>query len=242
MTGNMDTNARRNPETPMVDSRNAHFPSLLLAVFALAWIVLAIAPLYRADWLLENLLVFVAVPALCVSYRRFAFSNAAYASLFAFFLLHQVGAHYTYSEVPYEAWFESLSGARLGEFVHLERNHYDRLVHFMYGLLIAPAAVELVDHVSDPRGAWRWLLPWTFVVSHSTVFEILEALAAGVFGGELGQAYLGTQGDEWDAQRDSALAAIGAAISVAVLRWRVDPRRSSSAPSHGGPGRDLTIP
>ena len=81
-------------------------------------------------------------------------------------------------------------------------------------------AVELLDARAPQRGLWRWLLPWLFVVSHATLFEIVEAAAAGVFGGELGQAYLGMQGDVWDSQKDSALAAAGAALSVTFLRWR----------------------
>lgn len=200
--------------------REDRFPAALLLAFALVWGALAIAPRYREDWLLENVLVFLALPVLVAGYRRLRFSNLAYACLFMFSVLHQVGAHYTYSEVPYDAWARALAGTSVSELFGFQRNHYDRLVHFLYGLLVAPAALELVDRRAAPTGLWRWLLAWTFLLSHSTLYELIEAAAAGVFGGDLGMAYLGTQGDVWDAQRDSALAALGATIALLLLRAR----------------------
>lgn len=185
------------------------WPAILLGIFFAIWLLLAIEPLYRQDWLLENLLVFIAVPWLAWNYRRWRFSNAAYACLFVFFTLHIFGAHYTYSEVPYDRWFPALAG---------DRNHYDRLVHFAYGLLVAPACVELLDRRAPPQGHWRWLLPVLFICSHSVIYEMIEWAAASVFGGELGVAYLGTQGDQWDAQKDMFLAALGAAIGVSATR------------------------
>lgn len=198
----------------------ARYPLLLLVAFVAWWAALAIAPWYREDWLLENLLVFAAVPLLVRSYRRLRLSDAAYTCLFVFLSLHAVGAHYTYAEVPYDRWAQALAGYTVSEALGLQRNHFDRLVHFLYGLLVTPAAVELLDARAPQRGLWRWLVPLLFMVSHSTLYELLEWGAAAVFGGDLGQAYLGTQGDVWDAQKDSALAAAGAAIAVAACRWR----------------------
>lgn len=199
---------------------SARYPLGLLAVFLAWWLALAIAPVYRQDWLLENLLVFIAIPLLVLTCRRLRFSNTAYTLLFVFFVLHELGAHYTYSEVPYERWLQALSGGSPDEVSGVGRNHYDRLVHFLYGLLITPAAIELLDARAPQRGLWRWLVPLLFMVSHSTVYELVEWGAAEVFGGDLGQAYLGTQGDVWDGQKDSALAALGALVSVAWCRCR----------------------
>lgn len=199
---------------------SARYPLRLLALFLAWWLLLAVAPVYRQDWLLENLLVFIAIPVLMASYRRLRLSDTAYTLLFVFFALHELGAHYTYSEVPYDRWAQFLSGRTLSEAGGLQRNHYDRLVHFLYGLLVTPAVIELLDARAPQRGIWRWLVPLLFMVSHSTVYELVEWAAAEVFGGDLGQAYLGTQGDVWDAQRDSALAGLGAAISVIGCRWR----------------------
>ena len=197
-------------------------PVLLLAAFILAWLALAIAPHYRQDWLLENALVFVVLPWLCWGYRRLRFSNLAYALVFAFGLLHELGAHYTYAEVPYEAWSRALFGSSPNDWFGLERNHFDRAVHFLYGLLLTPAIVELVGARVRPAGLWRGLLPATLVLASSAFFELVEWGAALLFGGDLGAAYLGTQGDVWDAHQDMLLAGLGTllALPLALRRRR----------------------
>ncbi len=194
-------------------------PAVLLGIYALWWTGLAVAPSFRQDWLLENLLVVIAVPLLVLMHRRVHLTNTACYALFTFFCMHALGAHYTYSEVPYDAWAQSLTGRGIDETFGFERNQFDRLVHFLYGLLITPAAIALLDARAPQQGLWRWLLPWLFMVSHATLYEMIEMAAAFAFGGELGQAYLGTQGDVWDAQKDSALEAIGAGITVLACRW-----------------------
>jgi putative membrane protein len=200
-------------------SRNEwHLPGILLAAYALIWLALAVAPVSREDWLLENLLVFVFVPLLIATRRRLRFSNTSYVCLFLFFSLHAVGAHYTYSMVPYDRWFAALAGSSLSDLLHWQRNHYDRVVHFLYGGLMLPPAMELLDRYAPARGAWRWIIPVLFLMSHSVIYEIVEWLAASLVAPDLGAAYLGTQGDQWDAQKDMALAAAGAMLSMLVLR------------------------
>ncbi|MFO1394303.1 MAG: DUF2238 domain-containing protein [Steroidobacteraceae bacterium] len=196
-------------------------PGSLLAAFVVVWTALAIAPWYRQDWLLENVIVFIAVPMFVLGYRRLRFSNFAYACLFAFLVLHEVGAHYTYSEVPWREWYAALGGVP-----PTGRNHYDRLVHFSYGLLMLPIARELHEQRAPAIGLWRWLLPLLFLMSHSVIYELVEWLAAEVFGGELGAAYLGTQGDAWDAQKDMALAALGGTVATMLHGVRDIARRS----------------
>jgi putative membrane protein len=185
------------------------FPVVLLVLFGVWFVAWGIAPSYREDWLLENLLVFGAVPALVWGRSRLRFSNRAYLCLFVFFCLHEVGAHYTYSEVPYREWLPALAVSA--------RNHYDRLVHFAYGLLVTPALFEVFRAYAPARAAWRWLLPATSMFGHSVIYEGIEWAAAELFGGDLGAAYLGTQGDEWDAQKDMALAALGTTLSLCAL-------------------------
>ena len=197
------------------------YPLALLAGFLAIFVALGIGPWYRQDWLLENLLVVIAVPLLVLTHRRLRFSNFAYTCLFVFFVLHEIGAHYTYSEVPWREWLAALTGT---EAAVAGRNHYDRFVHFSYGLLLMPAVVELVEARMSPRGLWRWLMPLLFVMSHSVIYEMIEWVAAVLFGGELGVAYLGTQGDVWDSQKDMALAACGALLGLVLVaihqRWR----------------------
>ncbi|WP_028919633.1 DUF2238 domain-containing protein [Pseudoxanthomonas suwonensis] len=199
----------------------------LLALFVAIWIALAVSPWYRQDWALENVLVLVAVPALAWGWRRMPLTGLSYICLFVFGVLHEIGAHYTYAEVPYDAWFQRHLGFSLDQALGLERNSFDRLVHFLYGLLVTPACIELLDRVAPPRGIWRYVMPVSFIMSHSLLFEMFEWLAASVFGGDLGQAYLGTQGDVWDAQKDMLMATLGSLLAVAVLGplgW-LSPRR-----------------
>jgi putative membrane protein len=194
--------------------RASRLPLLLLCAFVAIWSALAIRPWYRQDWLLENLLVFVALPVLWHYGRRRPFSNPTYVCLFLFFVLHEIGAHYTYSEVPYDRWLAAIGAADVAQLAG--RNHYDRLVHFAYGLLVTPAAIEIFARHGRYPPVWAVLFPLFFITAHSVIYEMVEWLAALVFGGELGQAYLGTQGDVWDAQKDMALAGLGAALTVLV--------------------------
>jgi putative membrane protein len=196
-------------------------PLILLIVFAAIWIALAIAPSYRQDWLLENLPVAVALPILIASHYRLRFSNAAYIGIFVLMTLHEVGAHYTYSEVPYDDWCMSLLGFSPDRLLGLTRNHYDRVVHLLYGFAVTPAAVELFATRAPPQRIWRWMLPVSFVMSHSVVYELVEWAAAVVFGGDLGIAYLGAQGDPWDAQKDMLLAAVGSVVGALIFVPRV---------------------
>ncbi|WP_257385446.1 DUF2238 domain-containing protein [Tahibacter caeni] len=196
------------------------YPTVLLVLFGLYWLVLAIKPWFRQDWLLENALVFALVPLLAATARRFRFSDASYTLLFVFLCLHEVGAHYTYAEVPYDDAWRALTGQSLDAWLGFQRNHYDRLIHFLSGALLLPVAGELLRRQAAARGVWAAVLPVLFILAQSALFELIEWAAAVVFGGDLGQAYLGTQGDEWDAQRDMALALLGALLAQGWLSVR----------------------
>lgn len=199
---------------------SARYPATLLAILVAWTIALGIAPHFRQDWLLENTLVAFALPVLVLTYRNLRFSDAAYTCLFLFFMLHEVGAHYTYSLVPYDAWSTALVGTSAGELLGFERNHFDRAVHFLYGILVTPAVVELFAAKAPPVGVWRFLMPLFFMNAHAVIYETIEWLAAEAFGGDLGTAYLGTQGDPFDAQKDMALAFAGTLLSLTVVLWR----------------------
>ena len=194
----------------------SHRRTLLLlgCAFALVWAGLSIRPLYRADWLLENLLVVPFVAVLLATSRSFPFSRISYLLIFVFLCLHEIGAHYTYAEVPYDAWFQALTGRTLNALMGWERNHFDRLVHFGFGLLLAYPIREIFVRVADARGFWAYYLPLDVTMACSALFELIEWGAAEVFGGDLGAAYLGTQGDPWDAHKDMALATLGAVLTM----------------------------
>ena len=188
----------------------------LLLVFVAIWIALGINPLYRQDWLLENALVLLVVPILVAGYRRMPFSLPSCVMIFAFLCLHEIGAHYTYSEVPYDHWWQSLTGHSLNAALGWQRNHFDRLLHLLFGLLIIYPMREMLVRLAGLRGAWSYLLPLAAVMALSLLYELIEWLAAVVFGGDLGMAYVGTQGDVWDAQKDMACAAV-AALTIVLL-------------------------
>lgn len=194
-----------------------HRYALVLGIVYLAWFAaLAINPVHRQDWMLESVLAVIGVIVLAVSAKHFPLSRVSYTLLFVFLILHSVGAHYTYSEVPYDAWFEAITGRTFNSLFGWERNHYDRLLHFIYGLLLAYPMREFFLRIADARGFWGYFLPLEFTMASSMIFELIEWGAATVFGGDLGTAYLGTQGDPWDAHKDMALASIGAVIAMAL--------------------------
>jgi putative membrane protein len=189
---------------------------ILGALFGICWVALGIAPLHRNPWLLENVLVLAVVAVLGVFHRGLLFSRVSYTLIFVFMCLHQVGAHYTYSEVPYDAWFQRLTGSTFNSLVGWERNNFDRIVHFSYGLLLAYPVREIFLRVVNVRGFWGYFLPLDLTMSTSMLYELFEWATCEVFGGDLGQAYLGTQGDEWDAHKDMALASLGAVIAMSI--------------------------
>jgi len=169
---------------------------------------MALEPLDRGDWLLENLVVFAAAAVLLATRRLFVFSNFSYLLIASFLALHAVGAHYTYSLTPFGDWLAATFG--------LSRNPYDRLVHFTFGLLLAYPLHELARRVLHVHGGWSYALPAIAILSLSSFYEIVESWAARIVDPSLGQAFLGTQGDEWDAQKDMTLAIVGAAIALAA--------------------------
>ena len=188
---------------------NRFLQGLLLWLVGL-WVAMAIEPFDRGDWLLENVLVFVYAILLIATYPRFRFSNLSYGLFGLFLSLHLVGAHYTYSETPFGFWLQ--------ETFDLSRNHYDRIVHFSFGLLIAYPFREFLLRVTGMRVAWSYLFAVVTVLAFSSFYEALEGAAAVVVSPELGMAFLGTQGDIWDAQKDTALAFVGSIAAMGITR------------------------
>jgi putative membrane protein len=180
----------------------------LLLFYGLFWTWLAIAPVDRHDWLLENLLPLALLAVLALTYRRFQFSVTSYCLVGLFLTLHAVGAHYTYAEVPFGFW--------LKDFLILSRNPFDRIAHFSYGLLLVYPLRELLVRQAGVRGFWAPFLSVAVILAQSGFFEMAEAVVASIVSPELGSTYLGTQGDEWDAQKDMAAALTGALLTMCV--------------------------
>jgi len=178
---------------------------IIYGVYILVWIIMAINPKYPQDWLLENVLVFLIFPLIVWMDTKYKFTSTSLILLLIFASLHSLGAHYTYAEMKH---FDMIT-----HFFGFERNHFDRLVHFLFGLLTFRIIFEmLIPNILTVRSILLSTL--TMIISISTLYEILEWLAAVVFHPELGIAFLGTQGDIWDAQKDTISAILGALINI----------------------------
>jgi putative membrane protein len=190
------------------------YPHGLLAAFSLFWLALAIRPHDRTVWMTENAFTILTVVGLAATYSNWPLSNLAYSLVAALLVLHTIGGHFTYVRVPYDALWNSVFGFKLSQKLGLKRNHYDRLVHFAYGLLVAYPTFELLQRYARPAAAWSYVLSPTLIMASSMLFEVIEWAAAELLGEGAGSDYVGTQGDEWDAQKDMALAAAGAILAM----------------------------
>lgn len=194
----------------------SHAPSRrrwIVAAYAAAVVASGVGARYPADWWLENGVVFAAAALVAASWRRFVLSDLSLLLLAIFGALHAYGSHYTYSETPFGGWLRDVLG--------LARNPYDRIVHFAFGLLVTYPLREISLRVLHARRLWSWLLPLLVALSLSAVYELVESWAARLVAPELGTAFLGTQGDPWDAQKDMGAALGGALLALgatALLR------------------------
>lgn len=196
--------------TSRIRARFRHNPLLqaLAIAYAAVWIVTAIQPFDRHDWLLENLLVVGLLSVLIATYRTFPLSDLSYLLIAAFMTLHAIGAHYTYAHVPLGFWMQRAFG--------LSRNHFDRIVHFSFGLLMAYPIREVFLRVANARGFWAYYLPLDVTLAFSALYEIMEMVIASMVAPGTGDAWLGTQGDVWDPQKDMGLAALGALLCMCM--------------------------
>lgn len=192
-----------------VKSNTMKYKVFLLVSFVLVWVWAAIDPVFRHNWLLENYLVFIFVPLILIVGRYFKLSNVSYTLITLFLILHVIGGHYTYSQVPF--------GYTLQEWFGESRNMYDRLVHFCFGFLLAYPMREVFVRISRAKGFWSYYFPLDLVLASSAVYEIIEWLAALKVDSEAGLAFLGSQGDIWDAQKDMLAAGIGALIAMFII-------------------------
>lgn len=189
--------------------KSKRYLQILLGVFIILWIILAINPHYRDDWFLENILVFIGLPYLLFMYRRVPLSALSYTFIFIFLTIHCYGAHYTYSETP--------AGRMVSDWFGLERNHYDRFVHFMWGFMLTIPVFEVFQKKVGRKVKVNFIFACSVLLSLGVAYEMMEWAAAMVVDPEAGTAFLGTQGDEWDAQKDLLLGFLGSVASVMFL-------------------------
>lgn len=182
---------------------------LCTVVFSAIWVSTLVGTTDMKNWLLENFLVILAIIFFVVTYKKHQFSDLSYLLFTIYLCLHIYGSKYTYSENPFGYW--------LKDFMGWDRNHYDRIVHFSFGFLLAyPMREAFISWFQFPRWV-GWMLPIEITLSVSGLYELIEWAVADVFFPAQGMAYLGTQGDVWDAQKDMALATFGAILATTII-------------------------
>ena len=184
-------------------------PAWLFIVCVVVWVGAAIEPLDFEAWLLEQMATVLCALYLVWYWPRVVFSRSALFGLAALFCMHTLGTHWTYSQTPYDAFVQNLTGLSINELAGWDRNNYDRFVHYLWGLSLALPLKEALEQTHGLRSSTANALALHIVIATSAVYELIEWGAALLFGGDLGMQYLGTQGDMWDAQSDIALAIVG---------------------------------
>jgi len=197
---------------------------VLCAAMAAVIVVTGYHPEKVFDWWLENIAALTFLAVLAVTYRRLPLSNLSYVLIFVYLSLHEWGAEYKYSDVPLGEWMKP--------FLHTSRNHYDRVMHFSYGLLLSYPMQEWFMRVVGVTSNWRYLLPVESTLAFSACYEMAEAFMASVLTPERGEEFVGMQGDVWDSQKDMLMAGLGAVTAMMVLaavRLAVRSRRKKVA-------------
>jgi len=161
------------------------------------------------DWCLENLLVVVLLVYLIATYRKHPLSNTSYGMILVFLCFHEWGAHFKYFDVPLGEWMKG--------WLHTHRNHYDRVVHFAFGFLFSYPMHEMYVRYAGLKGRWSYYFPAETVMALGAVYECIEALVASIVSPDAGEAFVGMQGDMWDAQEDMAMNVLGAIIAMTAL-------------------------
>jgi putative membrane protein len=183
-------------------------PAVLLGALAICLALSAVGAHDRFTWLLEVAPIFLGVPVLVATYRRFPLTPLAYRLIFVHALILMVGGHWTYAEVPLGYWMKDLFG--------FARNHYDRIGHFAQGFVPAILAREILLRKTPLRsGGWIFFLVTCVCLAISACYEFIEWGTAVVTGSKA-DAFLGTQGDPWDTQWDMLWALIGGLLFPAA--------------------------
>ena len=190
---------------------NNKFKIAVLAITAVVAIVTYINPVFPREQFLQQAGTVLLVALLLYDLRKRWFSNLAFLGVALFLILHLVGARYIYSYVPYREWLQCLGD---WEWMHTSRNHYDRLVHLLFGVFLFPALVEFSRRrVTSPQ-VMAVLVAWLMIQAGSLIYELFEWGLTLVLSPEDAEGYNGQQGDLWDAHKDMALAMLGSTVAA----------------------------
>lgn len=192
-----------------INSPSKRLQQILLFIFIIFWLTLSINPVDTTLWIIENILMLTGLIFVIKFDKNLNLSNTSYVFIFLFSILQTIGAHYTYALVPW--------GFEVQNYFDLSRNHYDRLVHFAFGLLLVLPVKEYLSIHIIIKNQTMYLLILVFIfLGLGGLYEVIEWVYALIDGGENATNFLGEQGDRWDAQQDIALAGLGALITLGV--------------------------
>ena len=186
-----------------------YYPQLLAILFLITFIALGISPVDRDVWIVEVIPIVITFLVLVITFNKFRFSNYSYTLMLLWMFWHTIGGHYTFANVPFDF---------VTELFDFQRNHFDRIGHFVIGFYAFPMA-ELVVRKRWAGPVLASFFGLFFVVTLATSYEIIEWLYAVIDGGEAGMEFLGSQGDVWDAQKDMLADTLGAIFSLVLFWW-----------------------
>ncbi len=198
----------------MTPAKQAAFMGVV-AVFVLTWI----KPLWPAEQALHSALTVLGLAGVWWVDRRWPLGSGAFAAICGFVAIHCIAARWLYSNVPYEQWLQAAMGWSPGEAFGWQRNHFDRLIHFLYGLCLTPALLQLARHLWPAlRAGQAFALAVMAVMCSSLIYEWMEWAIALLMSPEAAEAYNGQQGDIWDAHADMLLATLGGLLLWPLAR------------------------
>ena len=190
---------------------SVRFKIIVLAVLAVVAVITYINPVFPREQFLQQAGTVLLAALLLVDLRKRWFSNLAFLGIALFTVLHLIGARYIYSFVPYQEWLQGLGD---WGWLHSTRNHYDRLVHLLFGVFLFPALVEFSRRRVTSRQVMAVLVAWLMVQAGSLIYELFEWVLTLVLSPEDAEGYNGQQGDMFDAQKDMALAMLGSTLAA----------------------------
>jgi len=181
------------------------FPHYLLLTYLILFIILAINPYDRTTWIVENLPIVLIVLILALTYKKFQFTNTSYIMMAFLIFFHTIGGHYTFERVPFDS---------ITNLFHFSRNHFDRMAHFTVGFYAYPIA-EILYRKKLVKSKWvLFLFPIFAIFTVAATYEIIEWIYAALSNPAAGAAFLGSQGDIWDAQKDMLADGLGSIFAT----------------------------
>lgn len=188
------------------DNGSVKFLKWLLAVYIVLFVTLAINPVDRATWFVENLTVWIILAVIITLYlNKIIFTKTAYTLMFVLIYLHTIGGHWTFAMVPFD-WITHL--------FHFSRNHFDRVAHFSVGFYAFAIAELLWEKRLVNNRFLLFTYPVFCIATIAMTYELVEWIYAALSDPAAGAAYLGSQGDIWDAQKDMLADTLGALTAV----------------------------